>query len=472
MNTPRPANPAPDLPHGTPIPPATSAPETVHLAAAHRTANDPESGTGLRLVIAAVLFIGILAGLFVYGMASRHKDEKNLAAANEQEVDAPPAVDVMQVHRAAADQLLSLPGNARAFNETTIYARTSGYLKSWDHDIGDHVKSGELLATIETPELDDQLAAADAKVTEQKSEVDLAQASVNFAKLSYNRWQSAVPEGVVSTQDRDEKRAELDTSNAKLESAKAQLKLADTDVQRLQTLVGFKDVVAPFDGIITRRDVDIGDLVTAGSTSSTTPLFSIANSATIRVFVDVPQSASAQIKVGMSAKVSVSDSFGPAFMGKVDRTADAIDPASRTLRTEVLVPNPDNALKPGMYVQTTFLTTRASPPLEMPASALTLRPSGPAAAVVSSDGTVEFKNIHILRDLGDSIEVDTGLKDGEQVALNIGDDVTDGEKLDVHLVDDTTAPLPVKPLPQADAAAGTPEYAAKTPHRAVGGNAQ
>ena len=404
-------------------------------AASGEVATESEGGTGLRLAVAAILLLGIFGGLFAYGVLSRHHETAKLNADTQQTLDAPPAVDVVQVHRGDASQILSLPGNARAFYETTIYARTSGYLKEWKHDIGDHVKKGELLATIETPELDDQLAAAEARVIEQNSEVSLSQSVVNFAKLSYDRWQSAVPEGVVSTQDRDQKEAELETAKAKLESSQAQLKLVGTDVQRLQTLVGFKQVVAPFDGVITRRAVDIGDLVTAGSTTSTTPLFTIANSDQIRVFVDVPQSAIEQIKVGMNVQVIVPDLSNKAFEGEVDRTADSIDPESRTLRTEILVPNSNYELKPGMYVQATLLTNRAAPPLEIPAAALVSKPSGPEAAVVDSDGTVHFKTIHIERDLGDRIEIDAGLSDGDNVALNISSDVSDGQKIDSHKVD-------------------------------------
>ena len=292
--------------------------------------------------------------------------------------------------------------------------------------------AGELLATIETPELDDQLTAAQAKVAEQQSEVDLAQSGVDFAKLSYDRWQSAVPQGVVSTQDRDQKRSELDNAKAKLEAAKAQLKLADAGVQGLQTLVGFKSVVAPFAGTITKRGVDIGDLVTAGSTSSTTPLFSIANSDQIRVFVDVPQASAGQITDGMPVDVKVSNSTsGGAFRGAVSRTSDSIDMDSRTLHVEALVPNPDHALKPGMYVEASFVTNRKDPPLEMPASALAFRPAGPQVAVVAADGTVHFVGVHIVKDMGDRIDVDEGLEDGDRVALNVSSDVSDGEKIEV-----------------------------------------
>ena len=419
------------LPPQRPTAPHAGDPAAHTEAVAGSVAVPAEAATGFRLAIAGVLIVGILAGLFVFGYLSRRRDTKNLAAAAEASIAQPPSVDVVAVRRATADAVLTLPGNARPFYETTLYARTSGYVKAWNHDIGDRVKAGELLATLETPELDDQLTAAQAKGAEQQSEVDLAQSSVNFAKLSYERWQSAVPEGVVSTQDRDQKRAELDNANAKLEAAKAQLKLADAQVKGLQTLVNFKNVTAPFAGTITKRDIDIGDLVTAGSTSSTTPLFSIANSDQVRVFVDVPQSAASQIVDGMEATVQIANAHDQPFRGHVSRTADSMDIESRTLRVEVLVPNPDHALKPGMYVQATFVVHRKTPPLEIPASALAMRPSGPQAAVISADGTVTFKAIHIAEDLGDRIDVDSGLDDGDKVALNVSSDLNNGDKVTV-----------------------------------------
>jgi RND family efflux transporter MFP subunit len=227
----------------------------------------------------------------------------------------------MHVQYAAADNLIELPGEARSFYETVIFARTSGYLSKWLVDIGDSVKEGQVLATIDNPELDDQLVAAKAKVEELKAQVNVAQSNVNFAKLSYDRWFGAAPEGAVSEQERDQKKSELDSSLAKLEAAKAQVASGQAEVQRLNTLEKFKTVVAPYDGTITQRHVDVGALVTAGSTNNTSSLFTISQSGQIRVIVDVPQPAVADIKVGMPVSVRVAEYPGRTFTGKVDRRA-------------------------------------------------------------------------------------------------------------------------------------------------------
>jgi RND family efflux transporter MFP subunit len=409
-----------------------------------------DPNTGRKVGVGVTCVAVALAAVFTYGGIERHHQAAQLQEEVDVSAETPAAVQVMHVHRAVPSTVLALPGEARALNDTTLYARTSGYLKQWLVDIGDHVKQGQTLATIETPELDDQLVAAKAKVNQAESESNLAKAAANFAKVSFERFKSAAPQGVVSAQDRDQKKAEYDAAVAKQSAADAALNLAKAQVQGLQTLVSFKNVVAPFDGVITERHVDIGDLVTAGSTSSTTPLFSIARSDQIRVFVDVPQSASQSIKVGMPAVAYADDGASGKFTGKVDRTADALDPSTRTLRVEVLVPNPHYVLKPGMYVRVEFKTDRADPPLEVPASALTMRSTGPEVAVVAADGTVRFHPVNIVHDLGEKIEVSSGLAEGDAVALNISTEVADGDHVSAVNADDdggkpaapTAAPAP------------------------------
>jgi RND family efflux transporter MFP subunit len=350
----------------------------------------------------------------------------------------------MHVRRAAADSVITLPGEARAFYETTLFARTNGYVNKWLVDIGDRVEQGQPLATIDTPELDDQIAAAKSKVEGLKADVKVAQSNADFAKVSYERWAAAAPDGVVSAQERDQKKAELDASLAKLEAARAQVTIAQGDVQRLTTLASFKTVVAPFKGTITQRHVDVGALVTSGSTSNTSSLFTIAQSDQIRVFVHVPQAAVADIKVGMPVTAHVREYPGRTFTGKVGRTAESIDPAARTLKVEVLIPNQDHVLLPGMFTWVTFTGSRSNPPVEIPAAAICMRADGPKVAVVGKDDHVTYKPVKIGRDLGEYIEVDSGLDGNETVALNIGNDVTDGTRIETRLVDDS-APAEKKP---------------------------
>ena len=263
-------------------------------------------------------------------------------------------VHVAKVEGGSPDSPLTLPGVCRAFYEAKLFARVNGYVRIWNFDIGDHVKAGDVLASIDTPDLDEELRVAQAKLVSLKADVKLAEAATDFARITHVRFKTAAPEGVVSLEEADEKKSELDVSLAKLESAKAQVALGEADVRRLEDLVGFKQVVAPFDGVVTRRSVDIGDLVTAGSTSTDTMLFTVSTTETARVFAEVPQVARASISAGLQADVTAPEFPGRVFHGRVDRTAEAIDPASGTIRVEVLAPNPDGALVPGMYAQVTF----------------------------------------------------------------------------------------------------------------------
>ena len=395
--------------------------------------------------VVALFALVVAAGLgvaYVTGSHSRTKVAAELKEAADHDADQAPPVNVMRVRRAPADNLITLPGEARAFYETTLFARTNGYVNKWLVDIGDSVEQGQPLATIDTPELDDQVAAARSKVEGLKADVKVAQSNADFAKVSYERWAAAAPDGVVSAQERDQKKAELDASLAKLEAAKAQVTIAQGDVQRLQTLTNFKTVVAPFKGTITQRHVDVGALVTAGSTSNTSSLFTISQSDQIRVFVNVPQAAVADIKVGMPVTAAVREYPGRTFTGKVGRTAESIDPAARTLKVEVLIPNPDHAILPGMFTWVTFKGSRSNPPIEIPAAALCMRPDGPKVAIVDKDDHVTFKPIAIDRDLGEYIEVASGLEGNETVALNIGNDVTDGTRVETRLVEDTKPAAP------------------------------
>lgn len=409
----------------------------------------PASGTGWRIGMAAAILVVALAAVFSFGLISRRNAESTLASDAKEASATPPAVEVASATRGAAQVMLSLPGEARPFNETTLYARTNGYIDKWLVDIGDQVKQGQTLAIIDTPELDDQLKAAQAKLAQAKSEARLAESAAAFAKVTYDRWQSAAPEGVVSEQERDEKKAQLDDNLAKVDAAKSEIAVAQAEVNRLETLIKFKQVVAPFDGTITQRQIDIGDLVTAGSTSSTTPLFSIAKFDQMRVFVNLPQGAIPEIHSQMKATVHVQEYPNQKFVGTVDRTSESVDRVARTMRVEVIVPNHDLLLKPGSYVEVSFETDRSNPPVEIPAGALTFRTSGPVVALVGSDNAVTFRPIQIARDDGDHIEVASGLKVGDRVALNIGSDVTDGMVIQPSSDSPPPAIAPAKATAQA-----------------------
>jgi RND family efflux transporter MFP subunit len=444
---------------------------TVHDSdAVARGGNDSHShvpvnysrGTGRSVIIfAAIVVVGLLIAFLVVHH-SRGTTSADLQAQATLDAEQAVPIDVVRVEHASADALLTLPGDARAFYETTIFGRTNGYVSKWFVDIGDRVKENQVLATIETPELDDQLHETKANFAQLQAQANVAATNAKFAKVSFDRWEAAAPEGAVSQQERDEKKAELDSAVAKLEAAKSAVNLGQAQVQRLQTLEKFKQVVAPFDGVITQRFLDIGSLVTAGSTTNTTPLYTISQSNQIRIFVDVPQPAVQDIHVGMRARATVRELPGQIFGGIVDRTASAIDPRSRTLKVEVLAPNPNLTLLPGMYVQVSFETSRTDTPLRIPAAALIFGPDGPEVAVVGEDQKLTFRPVTIGKDTGDAVEISSGLSENELVGLNVGSQVISGEQVAAHLVEIAPRQTPSKIAPHGSAASGLPTAAATT----------
>jgi RND family efflux transporter MFP subunit len=390
-------------------------------------------------IFAGVFAVALLIGFF---LVQHHKNAaaESLDSETAEAASAPAGVDVVAVQYAPTKEKLTLPGNTAAWYQSTIYARVSGYVEKWSVDIGDKVKKGEVLATIETPDLDAQLAAAQAKFTASQAQERVEEANSVFAKSTYDRWKES-PKGVVSEQEREEKKSEYSSSIAKLAAAQAQVALSKADVDNLQALTAFKQVTAPYDGVITGRRIDIGDLVTAGSTANTTSLFTIAQSDTMRIFVDVPQAASDQTTVGMPADVTAAQFPERKFEGKITRTANSIDPVSRTLRVEVDVANPTLTLVPGMYVEVHFELVNRSL-LQVPASALLFRSEGTQVAVVGDDNKVEFRTVTIVRDQGDAVELGSGVKAGDKVALNLSSQVGNGDKVTANVTDKPKAGSP------------------------------
>lgn len=396
------------------------------------------SGTARRLsIIAAAVAIALGCGfLFVH-----HKNattEANLASATQQEMTERPRVDVVTVTSPTATQPLMLPGETAAWYESTIYARVSGYVDKWFVDIGDQVKAGQTLATIDTPELDAELLAAKAKLKASEAQVAVKQAQANFAKTTYDRWRGS-PKGVVSEQEREDKKANSTEAAAELNAAQAQVGLAQADVDRLSAFEQFKQVTAPFDGTIIQRRIDIGNLVTAGSTASTTPLYRITQDDPMRVFVDAPQRVAPELmKSGEVATITGNDLRNQRFEGKVARTAKAINPAARTMRVEIDLPNPDHALVPGMYVQVSF-ELKNSGLVQVPAAALLFRSKGPQIAVIDENGVVAIRDVTIARDDGNVVEIGSGLAIGDKVALNLSTQIVDGEKVKINEIDQGNA---------------------------------
>jgi RND family efflux transporter MFP subunit len=378
---------------------------------------------------AAAVAVVLLLGFLIVHFSKSHA-EHSLARQTQAAATAAPAVDVVVVRNGAATGTLTLPGETAAWYESTIYARVDGYVSKWLVDIGDHVKTGQVLAIIDTPELDAELAAAKAKLEVARSQVKVKQADAVFAQSTYERWRDS-PKGVVSEQEREDKKAGNASAMAQLDAARAQVDLDQADVDRLTAFEQFKRVTAPYSGTIIERRIDIGNLVTAGSAASTTLLYRMSQDDPIRVFVDVPQSAASDLmKPGVHAQISANavSPGAPAIEGTITRTSSAIDPRARTFRVELDIPNSDRRLVPGLYVRVAFQLDNQGMS-QVPAAALLFTPSGPKVAAVDADGTVRFHPVIIGRDDGDKVELSSGVADGERLVLNISNQIIDGEKV-------------------------------------------
>jgi RND family efflux transporter MFP subunit len=393
-----------------------------------QAARQRDAGTAKRMLrIVGVIAVGLALG-FVFVHRQKSEAEARLAEGTLKNSSEAPAVDVVTIRPAAGNQSLVLPGETAAWDATTIYARVNGYVAKWMVDIGDDVKAGQTLATIETPELDAELAAAKAKLNASVSQVAVKQAQAEFAKTTDERWRDS-PKGVVSDQERESKKAGSAVADAELNAARAQVTLQQADVDRLTALTQFKIVKAPFDGTIVARNIDIGNLVTAGSTASTSPMYQISKDDPIRVFVHAPQSAAMPLMSGnVEAAISSRDLPGRNFEGKIARTAKAVNPKSRTLRVEVDIPNHDHTLVPGMYMQVAF-TIKGGEQIEVPAAALLFRSGGPQVAIISDDGVVSFKDVKIASDNGNEVVIGSGLEAGDKVALNLSSQIAAGDKV-------------------------------------------
>jgi RND family efflux transporter MFP subunit len=388
-----------------------------------------KSGTGFRLTVLAVLLTMGLGAAFFFVSSIQAQDEAQLAAATGAKLKELPAVEVISVTAAPPDPELRLPAEARGWYTSTIYARVSGYLTKWYADIGDRVKKDQPLAKIDTPELDAQLDAARAQLVASQAETKVRESEAEFAKTTYDRWAGS-PRGVVSEQEREDKKAGYASAIAKLHAANARVNLDKSNVDRLNYMAQFKQVLAPYDGVITERRIDIGDLVTAGSTSNTSPLFGISQYDQIRVFANVPQGAAGDIRIGSAVKIWAAENPSQVFEGKVTRTSEAIDPNSRTLKVEVDLPNPALKLLPGMYLKAEF-NLKARSYVQIPASALIFRTAGPQVAIVRQGDVVHFRDVRIGRDNGNTVEIASGLSEGDRVVLNINNQILEGSKVTV-----------------------------------------
>jgi membrane fusion protein, multidrug efflux system len=363
------------------------------------------------LIIGAVLLLLVVGA--VVAMLMRMHDSNVLA--DETERESVPTVAVIHPASEKPDEELVLPGSLQAFEESPIYARTNGYLLRWYKDIGSRVTKGELLADIDTPEVDQELMQARATRQQIVAQMDLA-------KINSDRYLSLRKTDSVSQQEADQQASGY-------QQAKANLDAADANVRRLEELESFKHVYAPFSGVLTKRNVDPGALINAGGTGK--ELFDIARVDPLRVYVNVPQAYAPAIKNGMEAWVTLQELAGQKFKGTVARTAEAIDPTTRTLLTEVDVPNKDGRLLPGSFGEVHFRPGMRGQKVTLPVNTMLFRQEGPRVAVVGTDNKVQLRPITIGRDYGATLEILGGVSVEDRVVVNPADSLEEGEQVNI-----------------------------------------
>jgi RND family efflux transporter MFP subunit len=369
----------------------------------------------------------LLGGVFAASYLPMHRDRQALAAAAPRETKTP-RVELVTPAIATSLRSLLLPGSVRALEETVVYPRSSGYVRKWQFDIGDKVKEGDLLAEIDSPEIDQQIAQARAQLSQADAGLVLARANAAFSKQNAERYQKLAPDGIASQQDVERARAQADVDEANVTVALSNIEAQRANLNRLMQLKSFNRVVAPFGGTITERNVERGALVTAGNAS---PIFRIANSNPARVFVQVPQDAAPGISVGASAKVKVREFPGRDFQGQLAHSAGALDSATRTMTIEVRVPNPEGQLLTGMYAEVALELKTPHRVFSLPATALLNDAKGMRVAVVGPDSRIKWQPVVIERDTGATIEIATGILESDRVVKLASVALEDNQLVDV-----------------------------------------
>lgn len=392
------------------------------------------TGTTIWAIFLAMAALVMVA--FLVGYQPLMKRRSLIAGEAREQEQALQRVKVIAVRRSADQDVIELPGSIEAITEAPILARADGYLQRRMVDIGDRVRTEQPVAEIDAPEMDEQIRQARASLQQAQAAVDQAvanyergQADEDLAKVTAQRWAALLVKGAVSRQENDRYQLEYRSLAAATKAldkglavARSNVAAAEANLARLDTMQSYRVVKAPFDGVITLRNVDVGALVNAGSTL----LFRVAQISALRTYLNVPQANASEVRIGQPARLSVSNLPGRQFAGAVARTASSLDPASRTLLVEVHVPNPDGALLPGMYARVELIGIRSNAPLRIPSDALIVRGEGTEVALVRGGRTVHLQKIEVGRDYGDSLEVTGGLAEGEMIIANPEDVVREG----------------------------------------------
>lgn len=401
-------------------------------------ANAPAPARTRMILVIAFIVLAILAIFLVLGIVYRRSNSNELKSAASLAAITPPTVYVVHpVPAVAAD--LSLPGTTQAIEDAIVYARVSGYLRKRYVDLGDRVNAGQLLAEIESPELDQELSQARANLEQANKQLDLQKANLELARTTLVRYQMAVKDASVAQEEVDQAVASYAVAKASVAAAQATVAANQADVGQYEALTGFERVVAPFHAVITQRNVDVGALITAGSptnntsvaptsvTGAATGLFEVSQIDTLRVFVNVPQFVAADVTVGMPAEVTVRGALTKPVIATVTRTADALDPGTRMLLTEVDIPNASHAILPGDFVYIRLKVAPTGQRWNIPATALIFNSGGNQVMLVDAKNTLHLQKVTVGRDFGATIDIQQGLNGNDTILEQPDVSLQDGQ---------------------------------------------
>ena len=389
---------------------------------------EPATISRTRVLVIGLVGVAVLGAAFVVGYLPRRADRAALVQATQQAGGALLSVDVITPKEGSSDRALSLPGSVQPLEETVVYARASGYVRKWYADIGDKVKDGQLLAELDTPELDQELDQARAQLLQAQATLVQSKANRGLSQTNLQRYVKLAPSGVVSQADLDQRHAMAEVDEANVSVAQASIAAQQANMRRLTQLKSFAKVTAPFGGTVTQRTIEVGSLVTSGNGQ---PMYKVAAMDPARVFVQVPQDVAGSVRAGVPAAVTLREYPGRAFGGTVSRAAGELDPMTRTMNTEVRVPNADSALLAGMYAQVALTLPSSHRVFEIPATALMSDAHGSRVAVVDAASKIHLVQVVVERDTGPTVEIASGLTGTERVAKLASSQFVEDKLVDV-----------------------------------------
>jgi RND family efflux transporter MFP subunit len=426
----------------------------------------PHRPSSRSLLVTGTLIAGVAGALLVVGIVPRVLHRESMDRDEQHAASDTPHVRVVRAVKSSSHPAVTLPGSVQPLQETSIYARASGYVRKWYVDIGAEVKQGQLLVDLDLPDIEEELRQARATSKQSEAGIGQAKTQLDLARTTNTRYAALGATGIVSQQQIDEYSSAYGVQQSNLEAARAAKGSADANVRRLEDLRGFGAIVAPFDGVVTMRAAEVGQLVVSG-TGNGQALFKVAEVDVVRVFVNVPQLYAGGVAVGMDAPTTIREAPGRVFPGKVAHIAKELDAATRSMLTEVDIPNPDRKLVSGMYAQVELHVDRQDQPILVPATAVLFDASGTRAAVVK-DGAVHWRKVDIGADLGDRLAIANGLAEGEAVAVAPSERLLEGMRVqaeDVPAAGDAKGTVGAAAPPQGSSAGVADDHgASKAPH--------